>query len=165
MENPLEDMTTLAFMSHIYEEYKNFSYVHIGVENTWGVQECASIFTKAHMFILDEEQYIKKAKINLMKYEDRTQFIIQPYRIFNLDSLETMINDVGHTPFIDYCVVDSGGTQEQNALTFCLLDRLLKTGGYIDFVDESYQEILPIIFKNYERYEESVANKVYKKIF
>jgi Methyltransferase domain len=97
-------------------------------------------------------------------------------------------------PIYDYIYVDGSHTWDVDALAFCLLDRLLKPGGYIDFDDYHWTMassptqnprvspqnldwfteeqintphvmlIVELLVKRDPRYREVVANKIFRKI-
>jgi predicted O-methyltransferase YrrM len=96
-------------------------------------------------------------------------------------------------PFFDYVFVDGAHTWAHDALAFCLADRLLLPGGYLDFddyrwtlrdspsmnpeafpeVEELYTDdqidaaqvalIVDLLVKPDPRYEEIVPNKIFRK--
>jgi len=97
-------------------------------------------------------------------------------------------------PIYDYIYLDGAHTWDIDALAFCLLDRLLKPGGYIDFDDYNWTMassptqnpkvspqnldwfteeqintphvmlIVELLVKRDPRYREIVANKIFRKI-
>jgi len=97
-------------------------------------------------------------------------------------------------PLFDYCFIDGAHTWNVDALTFFLCDRLLEAGGFMDFddynwslassqtlaphlfpktaefytdeqiKDQQVKRVVDILVKTNPRYEEVVADKVYRKI-
>jgi hypothetical protein len=152
-------------MSHVYEEDTNFNYLHLGLSSTLTIQEILSTFSKAYIHLLTSSDNIEKTKRNTIKYQENIRYVINNYPGISIQVLEDMFSDIGVDAFIDYCVVESKGTPEENALTFFLIDKMLKTHGYIDFVDESFADIIHLVVSNHERYKECVKDKVYQKTF
>src|SRR4029077_2715703 len=96
-------------------------------------------------------------------------------------------------PVFDYVFVDGAHTWAHDALAFCLVDRLLLPGGYLDFddyrwtlrdspsmnpdafpeVEELYTDdqidtaqvalIVDLLVKRDPRYEEVIPNKIFRK--
>jgi len=97
-------------------------------------------------------------------------------------------------PIFDYAFIDGAHTWNVDALTFFLVDRLLVVGGFIDFDDYNWslkisptlapdrfpktlemytdeqiedpqvKRLVDLLVKRDDRYEEIVANKIYRKI-
>lgn len=157
----MENLSTSDFLAHLYEEFSNFNYVEIGMSDTFDIHDIAKVYKNAQLIFFDTHENIEEAKTNFLKYQNRTVYITQPNNIFDLTSFE-LARKHKEQAFIDYCVVNTSGTEEQDALAFFLIDTYVKTGGHIDF---STDIKIHNLINNYERYESIVDNKIYQKKF
>ncbi len=159
----MENLSTSDFLAHKYDEFSNFCYVQIGVRDAFEIHDLAQTYKNAQFILFDTEEYIKKAKQNFLKYDNRIEYFAQPNDVFDIQSFSLALQH-NKKAFMDYCVVHASGTLEENALAFFLIDTFIKTEGYID-VDEEFIPVLTDIVDNYERYTQCVHNKIYQKIF
>jgi predicted O-methyltransferase YrrM len=92
---------------------------------------------KGELHLFDFENSVKKvkSKLNEMGY---TNVIAHPNSHKTMDSYNWSIMKLLQShdqPIFDYVFIDGAHTWAIDALTFLLIDKLLKVGGYVDFDD------------------------------
>jgi hypothetical protein len=185
---------TYKFMAQAFAAEADITYAEFGFyegSTAWAV---ASQFPNATLHLFDYENICQMVAPRLQPFGSRVHFHANTQRYCDSYNWPLMKLVQEHRkPVFDYCFLDGAHTFVIDALTFFLCDRLLKTGGYMDFDDYGWRlrgssmdpSRLPITAQQYTdeqidsfqvkmivddlvrrdgRYKEIVKSKIFQKV-
>jgi len=186
---------TIDFLTSVYSKSKSFRYAEFGFYLGATAKRVHKLFPKSELHLFDYYSAIQKFKDDNVDDLDRYFFYgnTQRYNDSYNWNLMKLIDHNSNDTIFDYCYLDGAHTVAIDALNYFLVDKLLNTGGYIEFDDyywslrgssldplqvpetaiqytdeqidsKQVKMIVDILVKTDQRYEEVVENRIYKKI-
>ena len=187
---------TYEFLTSVFEPEAHFSYAEFGFYKADTAKNVCELFPNATLYLFDYENNISPAKERLKKYPNRIFYFGNSQRFndsYNWNLTRLFFNN-NAKPIFDYCFLDGAHTFAIDALNFFICDRMLRTGGYLDFDDYDWSLVsspsqgpnvfpltkklysdeqikekgIKMIIDNYlignDTYKEILKNKIYQKI-
>lgn len=185
---------TYEFMATVFDAQAHFHYAEFGIYRGDTAVQVAQRFPNAVLHLFDFHETLDEARPKLQGLPNRVHWYGNSQRYndsYNWSLMQLIATQRGR-PLFDYCFLDGAHTVAVDALNFFLADRLLNTGGYMDFDDYTWRlrgssldpEKVPAIAAQYtdeqidaqqvklivehlvrpdRRYEEVLRNKVFRK--
>lgn len=128
---------TYEFLTSVFEPEAHFSYAEFGFYKADTAKNVCELFPNATLYLFDYENNISPAKERLKKYPNRIFYFGNSQRFndsYNWNLTRLFFNN-NAKPIFDYCFLDGAHTFAIDALNFFICDRMLRTGGYLDFDD------------------------------
>ena len=187
---------TYNFLSEVYAPEAHFVYAEFGFYRADTARNICERFPNATLHLFDFDSNVEVAKTRLNDFPNRIFYYGNTQRYndsYNWNLAKLFFNN-NATPIFDYCFLDGAHTFAIDALNFFVCDRMLRTGGYMDFDDYDWSlanspslnpRACPEITKQYTdeqimsqqvkvivdgfvktdpRYVEVVKNKIYRKV-
>jgi hypothetical protein len=132
---------TYEFMKTAFESDQRFNYAEFGIYKADTARNICNLFPNSILHLFDYHRNIEEAKIKLASYKNTIYYYgnSQKYNDSYNWSLIKLISENNEMLLFDYCFIDGAHTVAIDALTYFLCDKLLKTGGYMDFDDYSWR--------------------------
>lgn len=133
--------STYNFMQTIFAPNQHFAFAEFGIFNADTSFAVCEKFPNATLHLFDFDSAIDAARERLAPFENRIFYYANSQRYndsYNW-ALMRLIEENKAQPIFDYCFLDGAHTVAIDALNFFLCDRLLRTGGYMDFDDYEWR--------------------------
>lgn len=185
---------TYQFMSTVFNENEQFHYAEFGIYKGETALKVHELFPKCEIHLFDYENILTEFKTRVSKGANRFHYYgnTQKYHDSYNWALMKLEEANPNKQIFDYCFLDGAHTVAIDTLNFLLVDRLLRTGGYVDFDDYGWKlrgssldpKLVPEIAEQYtdeqidtrqvkmivetlvrpdNRYLELVPNKIFRK--
>lgn len=186
--------STIKNIQKFFNKSDTFCYAELGIYKAETANQILINFSNANVHLFDFDDTILSAKNKLSIFENRVTYFENSYKLcdsYNYNLLNIIKEN--NQPIYDYAFLDGAHTFAIDALSYFLLDILLKPGGYLDFDDYDWtlknssldpsivketslcytdlqietmqvKDIVDNLIKRNPNYKEIVKNKIYQKV-